>query len=495
MVKQFVRTLKSIAFDWYTDSKPESIDSWEQIEQVFLNRFYSIQRVVSMTELTSTKQWKDEPVLDYINRWCTLSLKCKDRLSKASAVEMCTQGMHWDLLYVLQMCKPRTFQELATKAHDMEVTIASRCAHSFYSTESKRDKVEFEKNVNFSKGTTKGAMSISISQPIRIMEKPKLGGKKSSSFKVVTNKRPTLKELQEKKYPFPDSDLLGMLDDLLEKGVIELPESKRPEEVGRTVDPKYCRYHRIVSHPLEKCVTFKERIMRLAEEGRIILDLDETTEVGHITVQEADESDSEMDHAEVLEGSGECFTKNFFDSVVVYTTSCFKIDDDETNEELNVSPEESSDGSIPPQQQWKEKNEKTISVSSVKQANVTANSVAPVFKCINPQSATKVERKLNEASWCVLKDQGVLPVHKMNPSKLTKISLFGFVASSKGSLQEESKLSKMRISNRFDPNVRKLIKRSSYDFNPPTSLGHMIKGKPYILDSAQRVMQTQGGNA
>ena len=95
--------------------------------------------------------------------------------------------------------------------------------------------------------------------------------------------------------------------------------------------------------------------MRLAEEGRIILDLDETTEVGHITVQEADESDSEMDHAEVLEGSGECFTKNFFDSVVVYTTSCFKIDDDETNEELNVSPEESSDGSIPPQQQWKER--------------------------------------------------------------------------------------------------------------------------------------------
>ena len=33
--------------------------------------------------------------------------------------------------------------------------------------------------------------------------------------------------------------------------------------------------------------------MRLAEEGRIILDLDETAEVGHVTVQEADESDSE----------------------------------------------------------------------------------------------------------------------------------------------------------------------------------------------------------
>jgi len=33
LVKQSVRTLKSIAFDWYTDLLPESIDSWGQMEQ------------------------------------------------------------------------------------------------------------------------------------------------------------------------------------------------------------------------------------------------------------------------------------------------------------------------------------------------------------------------------------------------------------------------------------------------------------------------------
>ena len=89
------------------------------------------------------------------------------------------------------MCKPRTFQELTTKAHDMEVTIASRCGNSFYSTESRKDKVEFEKNVDFSKSTTKGAMSTFTSQPIHIMGKRKLEGRKSPSFKVATNKRPT----------------------------------------------------------------------------------------------------------------------------------------------------------------------------------------------------------------------------------------------------------------------------------------------------------------
>jgi len=29
MVKQFIRTLKGIAFDSYTDLEPKSIDSWE----------------------------------------------------------------------------------------------------------------------------------------------------------------------------------------------------------------------------------------------------------------------------------------------------------------------------------------------------------------------------------------------------------------------------------------------------------------------------------
>ena len=146
-----------------------------------------------------------------------------------------------------------------------------------------------------------------------------------------------------------------MLDDLLEKGVIELLEPKCSEEVGRTVDPKYCRYHRIVSHPLEKCVTLKDHIIRLAKEGRIVLDLYEMEKVSHVIVQEADELDSEIDLTDALEASGEYFTIRFFDSAAVYTNSYFEFDDDETNEELNVPPEESGDGSIQPQQQQKEK--------------------------------------------------------------------------------------------------------------------------------------------
>jgi len=73
-------------------------------------------------------------------------------------------------------------------------------------------------------------------------------------FKDATKRYPKLKELQQKKYPFPDSNLSGMLYDLLEKGVIQFSERKGPKELGRAADPLYCRYHRMVSQPLENYV-------------------------------------------------------------------------------------------------------------------------------------------------------------------------------------------------------------------------------------------------
>ncbi|KAH0781529.1 hypothetical protein KY290_001127 [Solanum tuberosum] len=108
-----------------TCNEAGTYDCWEQLEQEF-NRFYSTRRVVSMIELTKARQGEDELAVDFINHWRGLILKCKDRLSETSNIEMCIKGMNWGLHYILQRLKPNTFKELATHAHDMELSLTLR---------------------------------------------------------------------------------------------------------------------------------------------------------------------------------------------------------------------------------------------------------------------------------------------------------------------------------------------------------------------------------
>ena len=95
-------------------------------------------------------------------------------------------------------------------------------------------------------------------EPMKISSKEnKRMEKRACPMQEREKRRLTLKEMEEKTYPFPNADIRGMLEDLLEKNVIKLPEYKRPEEMGCTNDPKYCIYHRVVSHPVEKCFVLK----------------------------------------------------------------------------------------------------------------------------------------------------------------------------------------------------------------------------------------------
>ncbi|KAL0461068.1 UNVERIFIED_CONTAM: hypothetical protein Slati_0734000 [Sesamum latifolium] len=116
------------------DLEPESIDSWDEMEREFLNRFYITRRT--------------------------------DKLSEASAIEMCIQGMHWGLLYILQGIKPRNFEELATRAHDMELSIANHKT-VFSIDDQRKDKKDLKRSEKFTKPNTKESMAIKTA-PIKI---------------------------------------------------------------------------------------------------------------------------------------------------------------------------------------------------------------------------------------------------------------------------------------------------------------------------------------
>jgi len=139
---------------------------------------------------------------------------------------MCAQRIEWNILYALQVNKPKTFQEFVIRAHDMELTI------SYYGR--------------------------------RLDD--------GESMVLSRNRSSMLRDLQKNEYSYSEFDALKILDKLLKKWLIELPKSRRPKEIRRINDPKYCKFHRIISHPIENCKTFKRQVLQLAKDGKITLD-------------------------------------------------------------------------------------------------------------------------------------------------------------------------------------------------------------------------------
>src|ERR1051325_2275904 len=101
----------------------------------------------------------------------------------------------------------------------MELSIANRGGNDLLVPDAKRENKEA-----ITVGTT----------PLKFVAKEKMMEKRQDTGE---KRCPTLKERQEKVYPFPKSDLPDMLEQLVDNELIKLSECKRPTEMGKVNVP------------------------------------------------------------------------------------------------------------------------------------------------------------------------------------------------------------------------------------------------------------------
>ncbi|KAI0516262.1 hypothetical protein KFK09_008934 [Dendrobium nobile] len=125
MLRLFVSSLGGVAFEWYADLPNDSVRTFAEMEQLFVQRFISTEHRVTVGELVVTRQRPHESLLNYIVRWRNLSLQCEPQLQEQHAVEILLKNIDGPIAPYLKGFSIRTFQKLLTKVTSLQDSIPS----------------------------------------------------------------------------------------------------------------------------------------------------------------------------------------------------------------------------------------------------------------------------------------------------------------------------------------------------------------------------------
>ncbi|KAH7845078.1 hypothetical protein Vadar_006975 [Vaccinium darrowii] len=203
---------------------------------------------------------------------------------------------------------PKTFDELATRAHDMKLSNTAKGKQGLSIQDSRKAqdsrtivKIEVRKWGKFPSKPDKKEFMIVNTVPFKISTKSK--GKqevKPDPRQMKEKKKLTLEEMQEQVYPFPDSKVSSIFDQLIGLKLIDLPKMKRPEEASKVDDPNYCKFYCLVSLLTSRCFVLKERLVELASEGKIILEEEKEVVATNQTVATPQNETQQLEGFQIL---------------------------------------------------------------------------------------------------------------------------------------------------------------------------------------------------
>ena len=122
MTRLFIGTLKGTAFDWFRSLPADSINSWVDLETLFLSRFFEDDVEVTMNKLLETKQKPQEPIKEFIERFRNLSLLCPAGMPISMLLQTCRHNFLDKVEIRMGAVKAHTWKDLVEQAETAELS-------------------------------------------------------------------------------------------------------------------------------------------------------------------------------------------------------------------------------------------------------------------------------------------------------------------------------------------------------------------------------------
>ncbi|MQL81350.1 hypothetical protein Taro_013809, partial [Colocasia esculenta] len=160
------------------------------------------ERKVTLAELISLKQNKNESALDFIKRWRDMSMKCEQPPADEDAVKLCQRSLKPEIKEKLLGANIRTFEHLNSTVVEIEIFFAENLTASYGRGKSPKDENTGSREVN----------TVNFSTALE-----KAGGKgdtpaSSNSKKEERRSAPTLSERLNTPYSFTREHTRELLD-------------------------------------------------------------------------------------------------------------------------------------------------------------------------------------------------------------------------------------------------------------------------------------------
>src|SRR4051812_19400911 len=237
---------------------------WDDLEALFLSRFFEEKADINMHTLLLTKQNEREMVKDFIERFRELAMRSRSGMTPETLVETCRHNFLTPILVQMGVVECKTWKQLQEHGQTAQELVALVRAE--------------EKNNRTPRGG---------GPPPRRNQDPPV---KKETLAIDTHQastsRPTgggFVDRSQVKYSFKDDKVEALFKMLDKGGQLKLLETRNPEDVGKTDDPRYCLYHRALGHPTKSCWFLKDKLQALVDAGALRLKTEQKTATANMT--------------------------------------------------------------------------------------------------------------------------------------------------------------------------------------------------------------------